>query len=249
MDSIYYARRIQNAILPSANAIDCHFKDYFILYMPKDIVSGDFYWIHGVDGLCMIAAVDCTGHGVPGAFMSIVGFNQLNYAVNVKKARSAASIMDELNAGVITTLNENQSDSSIKDGMDMAFCIFDFEKMNLEFAGANNPMILIRDDEVKMYKGDRFPIGVYEGILSKPFSNNEINIKKGDCVYMFSDGYPDQFGGPDNKKFMFRRFQELLGNVHTLPMNKQKEILIQRFNDWRGDNEQVDDILVIGIRI
>jgi serine phosphatase RsbU (regulator of sigma subunit) len=249
MDSIYYARRIQNAILPSFNVIDNHFKDYFILYLPKDIVSGDFYWMNGIDGLSMIAAVDCTGHGVPGAFMSIVGFNQMNYAVSVKKARSAASIMDELNAGVINTLNENISDSSIKDGMDMALCIFDFREMNLEFAGANNPILLIRNDAVTMYKGDRFPIGVYEGNIPKPFTNNEIKINTGDCVYMFSDGYPDQFGGPDNKKFMLRRFQELLLEVHSLPMNRQKEILAQRLSEWRGNNEQVDDILVIGIRV
>jgi serine phosphatase RsbU (regulator of sigma subunit) len=248
-DSIYYARRIQNAILPSFHVIDAYLKDYFILYLPKDIVSGDFYWMHGSDGVCMIAAVDCTGHGVPGAFMSIVGFNQLNYAVSVKKARKASLIMDELNAGVINTLNENLNESSIKDGMDMALCIFDLEQKKVEFAGANNPMILIRNGEVNMYKGDRFPIGVYEGKGQKPFTNNEIDINDGDCIYMFSDGYPDQFGGPDNKKFMLRRFQELLLEVHKLPMNQQKDILTQRLAEWRGDNEQVDDVLVIGIRV
>jgi serine phosphatase RsbU (regulator of sigma subunit) len=141
------------------------------------------------------------------------------------------------------------SDTSIKDGMDMALCIFDFERMNLEFAGANNPMLLIREGEVTMYKGDRFPIGVYEGSVPKPFTNNEIAIRTSDCVYMFSDGYPDQFGGPDNKKFMLRRFQELLRDIHSMPMNQQKEILTQRLNEWRGNNEQVDDILVIGIRV
>ncbi|HUX94543.1 MAG TPA: SpoIIE family protein phosphatase [Bacteroidales bacterium] len=249
MDSIYYARRIQNAILPSFSLIDAYLKEYFILYLPKDIVSGDFYWMNGIDGLCMIAAVDCTGHGVPGAFMSIVGFNQLNYAVSVKKARSAASIMDELNAGVINTLNENLSENSIKDGMDMALCVFDLDAKKLEFAGANNPMVMIRNDEVTVYKGDRYPIGVYEGGVPKPFSNNKIDIIDGDCIYMFSDGYPDQFGGPDNKKFMFRRFQELLLEVHSLPMSQQKETLNRKLSEWKGDNEQIDDILVIGIRV
>ena len=249
MDSIYYARRIQNAILPSFSLIDTYLKDYFILYLPKDIVSGDFYWMNGVDNLCMIAAVDCTGHGVPGAFMSIVGFNQLNYAVSVKKARSAATIMDELNAGVINTLNENLSENSIKDGMDMALCIINLEERKLEFAGANNPMVMIRNGEVTMYKGDRYPIGVYEGGVPKPFTNNDIDIFNGDCIYMFSDGYPDQFGGPDNKKFMLRRFQELLLEVHSLPMSQQKEALNRRLNEWKGDNEQIDDILVIGIRV
>ena len=249
MDSIYYARRIQNAILPSVAAIDCQFREYFILYLPKDIVSGDFYWMHSADGLCMISAVDCTGHGVPGAFMSIVGYNQLNNAVNVKRARSASVILDELNAGVINTLNESNTESSIKDGMDMALCVFNFRESKLEYAGANNPMVLIREEEVQLIRGDRFPIGVYEGGASKPFTNNKIDIIKGDCIYLFSDGYPDQFGGPDNKKFMLRRFQEMLGEVHKLPMVQQKEILIQRLNDWRGANEQVDDILVIGIRV
>jgi sigma-B regulation protein RsbU (phosphoserine phosphatase) len=249
MDSIYYARRIQNAILPSFQMIDNYLKDYFILYLPKDIVSGDFYWMEGVDGLCMIAAVDCTGHGVPGAFMSIVGFNQLNTAVSVKKARSASLIMDELNAGVIDTLNENITDNSIKDGMDMALCVFDLPHKKVEFAGANNPMLMIRNNEVITYKGDRFPIGVYEGSIPKPFVNNVIDLIDGDCIYLFSDGYPDQFGGPDNKKFMLRRFQELLREIHTLPMSGQKEILSQRLLDWRGNNEQVDDILVIGIRV
>jgi len=249
MDSIYYARRIQNAILPSFSHINTQLKDYFILYLPKDIVSGDFYWMHEVGGLFMMAAVDCTGHGVPGAFMSIVGFNQLNYAVNVRKARSAGAILDELNQGVITTLNENKSENSIKDGMDMALCIFDFAAKKVEFAGANNPLVLIRDDEVIKYKGDRFPIGAFEGTATQRFLNNEIDLRDGDCLYLSSDGYADQFGGPDNKKFMFRRFEKLLLEIHSHPMEVQKDLLNKRLIEWMGDNNQVDDILVIGIRV
>jgi serine phosphatase RsbU (regulator of sigma subunit) len=249
MDSIFYARRIQNAILPSTSIIDKHLKDYFILYLPKDIVSGDFYWINETDGLFMIAAVDCTGHGVPGAFMSIVGFNQLNHAVNVKKARTAAAILDELNLGVINTLNERQSESSIKDGMDMELCIFDFMNKNLEYAGANNPLLLIRNNQVNKYKADRFPIGAFEGKEPQKFRNNEIPLMEGDCIYLSSDGYADQFGGPDNKKFMFKRFAEYLLEISSKPMNVQKELLHKKFDDWRGNNEQVDDILVIGIKI
>ena len=128
-------------------------------------------------------------------------------------------------------------------------CIFDLEAKKLEFAGANNPMVMIRNDEVTLYKGDRYPIGVYEGGVPKPFTNNNIDIFDGDCIYMFSDGYPDQFGGPDNKKFMLRRFQELLLEVHSLPMSQQKEELNRRLNEWKGDSEQIDDILVIGIRV
>jgi serine phosphatase RsbU (regulator of sigma subunit) len=249
MDSIHYARRIQNAILPSFNVIDTYLKNYFILYLPKDIVSGDFYWMDYADGKFMIAAVDCTGHGVPGAFMSIVGFNQLNFAVSVKKARSASVILDELNKGVVSTLNENKSDTSIKDGMDMVLCVFDFAAKRVEFAGANNPMILIRNNEIIKYKGDRFPIGAFEGEKLQLFKNNEIEVKEGDCLYLASDGYADQFGGPDNKKFMSKRYEELLLEVSSNPMDVQKDILYKRLLEWRGKNDQVDDVLVIGIKV
>jgi serine phosphatase RsbU (regulator of sigma subunit) len=249
MDSIYYARRIQNAILPSFSIIDQYLKSYFIYYLPKDIVSGDFYWIHEADGLFMVAAVDCTGHGVPGAFMSIVGFNQLNYAVTVKKARSASKILDELNQGVITTLNENTSETSIKDGMDMSLCVFDLDKKKAEFAGANNPLVLIRENQITRYKGNRFPIGAFDGSQPQSFTNNEIDLIDGDCLYLFSDGYADQFGGLDGKKFMYRRFEELLIEVNKLPMDEQKETLNKRLMKWKGSYDQVDDILVIGIKI
>lgn len=249
MDSIYYARRIQNAILPSFTMIDRHLKNYFILYMPKDIVSGDFYWCHEADGLFMVSAVDCTGHGVPGAFMSIVGYNQLNFAVNVRKARNAGTILDELNQGVISTLNENKSDSSIKDGMDMALCVFDFDAKRVEFAGANNPLVIVRNKEIIKVKGDRFPIGAFEGNNPQLFKNNEIDMLDGDCIYLTSDGYADQFGGPDNKKFMQRRFEDLLIEISDLTMPEQKEVLHKRLYEWMGVNDQVDDILVIGIRV
>jgi serine phosphatase RsbU (regulator of sigma subunit) len=249
MDSIYYARRIQNAILPSFSFIQKHLNHYFILYMPKDIVSGDFYWVHETDGLFMIAAVDCTGHGVPGAFMSIVGFNQLNYAVTDKKARSASTILDELNKGVISTLNENKMDGTIKDGMDMSLCIFDFESGKAEFAGANNPLYLIRNNELIRYKGDRFPIGAFEGSTPQLFVNNKIDIQPGDCYYLFSDGYADQFGGPDNKKLRYKKLEEFLLEIHDQPMDYQQAFLRTKLLEWKGDNDQVDDVLVIGIKI
>ena len=248
-DSIYYARRIQNAILPTFKAISMHLNNFFIYYLPKDIVSGDFYWVHEVDGLFMIAAIDCTGHGVPGAFMSIVGFNQLNHVVTVKKARSASKVLDELNKGVIKTLNENTGEDSIKDGMDMALCVFNLNDMKVEFAGANNPLVLIRNNEVTRYKGDRFPIGAYEGTDNKNFVNNVIDLKSGDCLYLFSDGYPDQFGGLEGKKFMYKRFEKLLLEIHTLPMKEQKKILDKKLLKWKGSIDQVDDILVIGVKI
>jgi sigma-B regulation protein RsbU (phosphoserine phosphatase) len=249
MDSIHYARRIQSAILPSMSFIDSHMPDNFLLYLPKDIVSGDFYWMYEADGYFMVAAVDCTGHGVPGAFMSIVGFNQLNHVVNVKKARKASEILNELNKGVINTLNENSGTSAIRDGMDMALCVFQPGNKKLDFAGANNPMLLIRDNQLTGYRGDRFPIGAFEGGRPQEFTNNEVELFKGDCIYLFSDGYADQFGGPNNKKFLSRRFEELLLEIHNEPCTSQKVILNSRLLEWRGENEQVDDILVIGIKI
>jgi phosphoserine phosphatase RsbU/P len=249
MDSIHYARRIQNAILPSFSLINSHLKNYFVLYLPKDVVSGDFYWVHEADGLLMVAAVDCTGHGVPGAFMSIVGYNQLNHAVSVRHARSASLILDELNQGVIATLNENRSETAIKDGMDMTLCIFNLPEMKVEYAGANNPLCLVRERQLIKYKADRFPIGVFESEKPQKFTNNEIDLKEGDCLYLFSDGYHDQFGGPENKKFMSKRFDELLVEISNKPMEVQKEMLIRRFTAWKGNNDQVDDILVIGIKI
>jgi len=249
MDSIYYARRIQTAILPSFTLIDAKLKNYFIFYLPKDIVSGDFYWMTETDDLVMLAAVDCTGHGVPGAFMSIVGYNQLHNAVDVKMARKASDILNELNRGVINTLNENLSESSIKDGMDMTLCVFNFKKNKVDFAGANNPIIMMRDNQLIKYKGDKFPIGAFAENQPPLFTNNEIELKENDIIYMFSDGYCDQFGGPENKKFLMKRFEELLFNIHTKPMEEQKESLKNALYEWMGSNGQVDDILVIGIKI
>ena len=248
-DSIHYAKRIQTAILPPDNVAEKLLNDYFILYKPKDIVSGDFYWLDKKDGLVMLAAVDCTGHGVPGAFMSIVGFNQLNYAVNVKKSRKASEILEVLNEGVAKTLRENQKESNVKDGMDMALCVIDFESKKLQFSGAINPLIMIRDGELTQIKGDKKSIGPVVSGEPARFTNHEIDLKKNDCFYMFSDGYADQFGGPDNKKYMIRRFRDFLTEVHQKPMSQQMEILDQEFNDWKGDEEQVDDVIVMGIRI
>jgi serine phosphatase RsbU (regulator of sigma subunit) len=249
MDSIYYARRIQTAILPSYDLLDQHLREHFIFYMPKDIVSGDFYWMHKIDGLVMIAAVDCTGHGVPGAFMSIVGFNQLNNAINVQKARKASEVLNELNKGVIQTLNENTTVSSIKDGMDMTLCVINYDEMKMDFAGANNPIILVRNNELIKYKGNRFPIGAYIENQKQDFTNNEIALRKGDMIYMFSDGYADQFGGPENKKFMAKRFESMLLEMNEKPIAEQKEFLKTTLYGWMGNHHQIDDILVIGIRI
>jgi serine phosphatase RsbU (regulator of sigma subunit) len=181
--------------------------------------------------------------------MSIVGFNQLNHVVSVIKARKASDILNELNKGVINTLNENSGNTSIRDGMDIAICVFHPGKNKLDFAGANNPMLLIRNNQAIGYRGDRFPIGAFEGGRPQEFTNHEVELKKGDCVYIYSDGFADQFGGPGNKKFLSRRFEELILEIHNEPLPAQKEILYNRLIEWRGANEQVDDILVIGIKI
>lgn len=249
MDSIYYARRIQTAILPSGDFMQKFLKDYFILYKPKDIVSGDFYWFNTSGNRIMIAAVDCTGHGVPGAFMSIVGYNQLNHAVNVTKAQYADEILNDLNKGVIETLSENSHESKVMDGMDMALCVFDRDMTKLEFSGANNPLVFVRDGELTQYKGDKFPIGAYEGSLPQLFTRTEFDLRKGDMIYIFSDGYADQFGGPDDKKFTTRKFKQLLLDIHNKPTEQQQQLLDDTLSRWRGDAEQVDDILIIGIRI
>ncbi|HAN18517.1 MAG: hypothetical protein A2X13_08190 [Bacteroidetes bacterium GWC2_33_15] len=250
-DSIRYAKRIQNAILPPENYVKQILPDSFIFYRPKDIVSGDFYWMIKKDNLAIYATVDCTGHGVPGAFMSIVGFNQLNYAIDVKKARTANEILDSLNEGVVETLREKNADSigSVKDGMDITLCVIDYKNKKLQYAGANNPLILVRNNEVIQYKPDKFAIGGNFGNELPKFTNNEIDIQSGDIIYTFSDGYADQFGGGDGRKFMVKRFRELLLKIHKDPMEDQSHLLENILDEWRGHEEQVDDILVIGVKI
>ena len=250
-DSIRYAKRIQNAILPTDNYVKKLLPNSFILYRPKDIVSGDFYWMTKKEDLVIFAAVDCTGHGVPGAFMSIVGNNQLNYAIEIKKARNANTILDSLNEGVVETLREKGSESAnaVKDGMDLALCIIDFKNLKLQFAGANNPLCLVRDNEMIQIKGNKQPIGSNYGKELPKFTNHEMDLQKGDVLYIFSDGYPDQFGGHDGRKFMVKKFRELLLQIHHNPIEEQEKILDDRLEEWRGKEEQVDDIIIIGVKI
>ncbi|MCK5822824.1 MAG: SpoIIE family protein phosphatase [Bacteroidales bacterium] len=247
-DSIRYAKRIQNAILPPNDYIESIMPNSFILYRPKDIVSGDFYWINELDKKVVVAAVDCTGHGVPGAFMSIVGSNQLNHAVNVINARKPSDILDALNEGVTETLRE-KGDASIRDGMDIAICSVDYKNNKVQYAGAYNPLYLIRNNELLQFKADKFPIGQSGVEEFKKYTNNEIEVQKGDTLYIFSDGYADQFGGERGRKFMYKAFRNLLTEISNEPMDKQKEILNKTIDEWKGDIEQVDDIIVIGIKI
>jgi serine phosphatase RsbU (regulator of sigma subunit) len=248
-DSIKYAKRIQEAILPPDSLVKRVLPNSFVLYKPKDIVSGDFYWIDEKDGKTMFAAVDCTGHGVPGAFMSIVGYNILKHSVNNNNFTTPALILDALNQGVSETLHHGHEESQAKDGMDLSFCTIDYKNMELQFAGAFNPLYMIRDGELVQTKADKFPIGLFLGEEKKKFTNHKIKLQKGDTIYIFSDGYADQFGGPNGKKFMANHFRDLLLDVHKFPIEKQKDILNKTIEEWRGPLDQVDDILVIGVKI
>ncbi len=248
-DSINYAKRLQEAILPTAEFERTFKEKGFILYKPKDIVSGDFYWMWKTNNLIYIAAVDCTGHGVPGAFMSIVGYNLLNQAVKEHKISEPAKILNEINKGITDTLRQYEEESTVKDGMDIALCCINTDTLELQYAGAYNPIWIISSGEFKEIKADKFPIGTFIGEEINSFTNNTFQLTKGDSVYMYTDGYADQFGGPKGKKFKYKKFQELLLENHLKPMNNQRAILEQTITQWKGDLEQVDDILVIGIQV
>ncbi len=248
-DSIQYAKRIQESILPSEEKMKRYLGDVFVYFRPKDLVSGDFYWISDKGNKTFVAAVDCTGHGVPGAFMSIIANDMLKNIVENYDIDCPAKILNKLNQKVNNTFKKDVSDRNftINDGMDIALCMIDKEKQIIQFAGAMNPLYLIRDNEIYTYKGDRLPIG-HLTEQEELFTVHEIALKPFDIVYIFSDGYADQFGGEDGKKFKYRRFRHLLLNIHKLPLEDQKAVLHQKMQHWMGDTEQVDDILVMGIR-
>jgi serine phosphatase RsbU (regulator of sigma subunit) len=248
-DSIRYAQRIQKAILPPEDSIKDLFKDSFIFFKPRDIVSGDFYWFHQLkDQSVLVAAVDCTGHGVPGAFMSIVGNNLLIRAVKEYQLQTPSEILDFLNAGVNETFRQQNIENSVRDGMDMSLIRISPNK--IEFAGANNPLWIIRRgaSEVEKIKADKQPIGIYQE-ESKPFRNQVLEISQGDQIFIFSDGYADQFGGPKGKKFKYQQLEDLLIANSNKSVEEQKQILSQTLEDWKGALEQVDDICIIGIKI
>ncbi|MGZ4054825.1 MAG: ligand-binding sensor domain-containing protein [Bacteroidia bacterium] len=248
-DSIHYAKRIQQAILPSESLWKQLLPESFILYKPKAIVSGDFYWLEKWGNQTLVGAVDCTGHGVPGAFMSIVGHNILTQAVNVLGLSKPALILNETNKQLSKKLNQDPDVATVRDGMDIALIAINYPKLKIEFAGANNPLWIIRDNQLIQLAGNKFPIGVFIGEELQQFTNHEWELQKGDCIYIFTDGYADQFGGPKGKKFKYKQFQELLLNNHQKPFEEQKIILEKTIVDWIGDLEQIDDILVIGIKI
>jgi len=247
-DSIHYASRIQNALLPLKKDLDNLLKkSYFILNKPRDIVSGDYYWIANKNNKVIVAVADCTGHGVPGAFMSILGIALLNEIVNKANTISANDILNQLREQLIKSLRQTGKNDKTRDGIEIALCVVDFKSKKLQYAGAFRPLYLIRNNNLSEIKGDYMPIGIYE-TEKRPFSINEMCFKENDMIYMFSDGYADQIGGPDRKTFRLKQFKELLMNIHQKPMHEQKTILENKHKEWKLDVDQIDDILVMGIR-
>jgi serine phosphatase RsbU (regulator of sigma subunit) len=248
MDSVTYAKRIQEAILPDKNEITTHLPDSFILFKPRDIVSGDFYWFSHKSNLSYIAAVDCTGHGVPGAFMSMIGNTLLNQIVKEKGITDPGEILHALNDGVNYSLKQKQKDSESRDGMDMAMCCFDMENLELRYAGAMRPLYFVKEGALEEFKADKFPIGGREYEVPKKFNTQVFKLNKNDAIYLSTDGYADQFS-PSDKKLMTKKFKELILSIQDKSMNEQKEFLDAFVNEWKGHLEQTDDILVIGIKV
>ena len=243
-----YAKRIQDAILPKKSLFNEIFPQHFILNIPKHIVSGDFYWIEKKENKAIIAVGDCTGHGVSGALMHMMALIFLNQIIKNKSLENPNEILEELREYVITSLHQTGSFGETHDGMDMALCMIDFKNHIVKFAGANNPLYVVNNQEFREIRGDRIPVGINFN-LKKPFTTHELKIKKGDTLYLFTDGYPDQFGGPKGKKFRYKYFKELLIGSGGSSIKKQKEILEQTFHKWKEGYEQLDDVLVVGIKI
>jgi len=264
-DSINYAKKIQSAILPTEELMSQILPEHFVLFKPRDVVSGDFYWIRQIKNCTIIAAVDCTGHGVPGAFMSMLGVAFLNEMVNRSRFDSAGEFLNRMRKKVKDTLKQEGLELEQKDGMDMALVIIDNDSLDLQFAGAFNPLYLIRNKELAddpsicdlasiksdpycllEIKGDRQPIAVFT--KEQDFCTHNLKLFKGDTIYLFSDGFMDQMGGPKGKKFMAKKFRNLLLEIQDESLDQQKNILDYTIEDWKGDNNQLDDILVLGIR-
>jgi serine phosphatase RsbU (regulator of sigma subunit) len=246
-DSLIYAQRIQEALLPSEAYFRKHFEDSFIFFKPKDIVSGDFYWIGEKGDKIFIVASDCTGHGVPGALMSMIGLEIIEKTINDDNIETPSKILAVLDKGLEKTFSrEKNIGTIIRDGMDIGLCVIDRERKKVEYAGAFFPLYLIRDNSLIEVKGDKVIIGMNpEGAT---YTDHELDLRDDDIFYMFSDGYVDQFGGTENRKFMYRRFRYLLLTIHRFPVNDQKSILDENIKTWMGRNVQVDDIMVIGFR-
>lgn len=245
--SINYAKRIQTAMLPESKTFEQIFSDYFIFFEPRDVVSGDFYWIKKIDDTVILTAADCTGHGVPGAFLSMLGISLLNEITRKEKTVNAAKILSLLRDNLKTSLKQTDFITSAKDGIDLALCTLNLEKMSMNYAGAHNPLLILRNAEVVEYKADRMPIGIYK--KERPFTNHEIKIFPKDRIYMFSDGFADQFGGENSEKFKTANLKLLLKSIQSKTMQEQKTVLESTLKSWQGTNKRLDDILILGVEV
>lgn len=248
LDSITYARRIQHALLASADLLNENLADYFVLFKPKDIVSGDFYWATRTEDAFYLATADSTGHGVPGAFMSLLNISFLNESINEKKIREPGAVLNKVRENLIKALRTDGSEEGGKDGMDCILTAFDLKHGILHYAAANNGFYLVREKELHSFKADKMPVGKSPRD-TEPFTSHTLQLQKGDVIYTLTDGYADQFGGPKGKKFKYKPLEELLLANSQLSMEEQKQNLLMRFDEWKGELEQVDDVLIIGIRI
>ncbi len=248
-DSIKYAKRIQEAILPPLNLWNKILPQSYIMHLPKDVLSGDFYWVEETKDYIYVAAADCTGHGVPGALISIVNFNLLNKAVLEKDLVTPSEILDAVNLWLTESLHQTYGESAVRDGMDVTLIAIHKHSNEVLFTGANNPIYHISNGELNQIKGDKFPVGAFIEDKIQKFTLKRFTVEKGDSIILFSDGFADQFGGPKGKKYKYAQFQEKLKTNHNLPLNQQSSIMKQEFIDWKGTHEQVDDVLLIGIKI
>jgi sigma-B regulation protein RsbU (phosphoserine phosphatase) len=246
-DSLHYARRIQKALMVPSEELEKILPDHFILNKPKDIVSGDYYWVSHKNGRLIIAVADCTGHGVPGAFMSIMGINLLNEIVNTTGTIQANEILNQLRSKLIRSLGQTGQKDETKDGMEMALCVVDSKKHLLQYSGAFRPMYLLRQDELIVITGDHMPIGFYDE--KEAFTNKEVPFRENDMIYLFTDGYVDQIGGLERKTFKSIRLKKLLKEIHDKPLDEQASILREEHEIWRSGSEQIDDIMVLGVRL
>jgi serine phosphatase RsbU (regulator of sigma subunit) len=256
LDSIQYAEKIQSALLPPTWYFSEVMSEHFILFRPRDIVSGDFYWTSFRQGKLVIAVADCTGHGVPGAFLSVLGIASMNEIINRASSLSCGEFLEQLRDTVIHTLHQTGEKGEAQDGFEIALCLYDPVARTLEFSGANRPLYVIHSGDQKkggaksitQIRGDRMPIGIYEKD-PEPFTDHLVQLNKGDSFYLFSDGYVDQLGGENRKTFRAVHFRKLLEEIHTKPMDEQRKILLKKHEEWKGEVEQIDDILVMGFRV
>lgn len=249
MDSINYAQRIQHAIIPSEETLNDLLGNYFMIYKPKDVVSGDFPWVYEKGDFVYIAVVDCTGHGVPGAMMSLIGALILHEVVNDNEEyETPAQVLNELHAGVVATLKQDSEGNKAADGMDVAICRINRSTNEVLFSGAHRPLYHLHNGELLEYKGDKFPIGGMQYKGNNHFIDHKVEILKDDSIYFFSDGFPDQFGGPNCLKYGPRRIRELIVNHKNKSMKEMEEVFNENFDSWKSDNQQIDDVLMIGVK-